>query len=76
MLQEFKVGLSNVRAKEKLRPDQVENTCKSIYSQLSQHFPRLMTIDEEVFYPLEVGAPLCLYEVQKNWPEPMPLGRL
>ena len=31
-LQQFKVALPGVCAKEKLQPDQVEKTCKSIYS--------------------------------------------
>ncbi|KAF8536804.1 hypothetical protein BDD12DRAFT_911898 [Trichophaea hybrida] len=73
-LAEFKVALSSVCAKEKLKPDQVEKTCKSIYSQLSQHFhgnDESMTIDKEVFCPLEIGALLCFFEVQKNWPDPI-----
>ena len=35
-----------------------------------------MIIGEEVFYPLEVGALLCLYEVQKGWPMPLPFVRI
>jgi len=69
--------LATVCAKEKIRLDQAEKTCKSIYSQLSQHFhgnDKRMTIDKEVFCPLEIGATLRFFEVQKNWPDPMSFG--
>jgi hypothetical protein len=33
-----------------------------------------MTIDKEVFCPLEIGATLRFFEVQKNWPDPMSFG--
>ena len=76
-LEEFKVVLSNVCAKEKLQPDEVVRTCQYIHELRGIHGnTKTMIIDEEVFCPLDVGALLCFYEVQKGWPMPLPFVRI
>ena len=79
-LEEFKVVLSNVCAKEKLQPDEVVRACQYIHDVLPLRGihgnTETMIIDEEVLYPPEVGALLCLYEVQKSWPMPLPFVRI
>ena len=79
-LEEFKIVLSNVCAKEKLQPDEVVRTCQYIHNVLLLRGihgnTETMIIDEQVFCPLEVGALLCFYEVQKSWPMPLPFVRI
>ena len=36
----------------------------------------VMTIDEETFTPVQVGALLCFFKVQQHWANPMKFTRV